>query len=125
MPISPHITIYKIQINMVISMMHRITGMGLFLASIFFPWIYLANLFGLNIFNYVDCECKIILYKLFLFCLTYALIYHISSGIRHLFYDKGYGFSIKATNISAWAVLISSFLITIMLWNFKLVSLII
>ncbi len=119
-PTSPHITIYKTQMNMVASMMHRLTGIALFFASIIFPWIILFYNFGckdcINNVLFACINCKIT--KIFLFCLSFALIYHACNGIRHLFYDVGYGFSIKATNITGWVVVILSIVINIVLWFF-------
>jgi succinate dehydrogenase / fumarate reductase cytochrome b subunit len=42
--------------------------------------------------------------------------FHLLSGIRHLFWDLGYGFEIKTANISGIIVIISSLTLTIILW---------
>jgi succinate dehydrogenase / fumarate reductase cytochrome b subunit len=119
-PTSPHITIYKLQMNMVASMMHRLTGIALFFASIIFPWIVLFYNFGCKdcINNLLAVSMDCVITKLALFCLSFALIYHACNGFRHLFYDVGYGFSIKVTNITGWIVVIASIIINITLWMF-------
>jgi len=43
--------------------------------------------------------------------------FHLLSGIRHLFWDLGYGFEIKTANISGIIVIISSLTLTIILWS--------
>ena len=113
-PTSPHITLYKFQINMFISILHRFSGVGLFVASIMFPWICLFCIFSGSDLDSL-MECKVI--QLLLFCLSFALIYHFYSGIRHIFYDMGYGFSIEATNLSCWIVIVSSIVTTIIIMD--------
>jgi succinate dehydrogenase / fumarate reductase cytochrome b subunit len=115
-PTSPHIGIYKKQINTFISIMHRFTGIGIFFVSIALPWIFLFYIFGCKecITNIISCNIT----KIFLFFLSFGFIYHSLSGVRHLFYDVGLGFSIKTTNFTGWLVLILSIFITIIFWNF-------
>jgi succinate dehydrogenase hydrophobic anchor subunit len=35
---------------------------------------------------------------------TYALFFHLYNGIRHLFWDAGYGFELKTIYASGWTV---------------------
>ena len=116
-PTSPHLTIYRFQINSIVSIMHRFTGIALFFISIALPWILLFYMFGckacmINMFL-IYSQCKIA--KIFLFPIIFSMVYHAYAGIRHLFYDVGYGFSIKSTNITGWIVLISSIVVTTLL----------
>jgi succinate dehydrogenase / fumarate reductase cytochrome b subunit len=121
-PISPHLSIYKPQINSFISIMHRFTGIGLFFVSIILPWTCVLYIFGcqecMNQFGLLLIDCKIT--KIFFFLLSFCFVYHSLNGIRHLFYDIGYGFSIKQTNLTGWLVLVLSFIITGTIWNFCL-----
>ena len=39
-----------------------------------------------------------------LFGWTYALFFHLCNGIRHLFWDAGYGFELKTIYASGWTV---------------------
>ena len=54
--------------------------------------------------------------KLIIFGFTFALFYHLSNGIRHLFWDAGYGYDLKHAYISGVAVIISSLSLTSITW---------
>ena len=54
--------------------------------------------------------------KLIIFGFTFALFYHLSNGIRHLFCDAGYGYDLNHAYISGVAVIISSLLLTSITW---------
>lgn len=54
--------------------------------------------------------------QLFLFLWTWALLYHMANGIRHLFWDAGYGFELEDATKSGWAVVWSSIILTFLCW---------
>lgn len=114
-PTSPHLSIYKPQISSTLSILHRATGVGMFFALLMLSWgLILIQFYGF-------CECldfnKYFIIKLSLYCISYASIYHFFNGIRHLFWDVGLGFSIKALTYSGWFVVLSSVALTFILWN--------
>ena len=43
----------------------------------------------------------------------WALCYHLLGGIRHLIWDMGYGFDLKVADRMGWAVIIGSFILTL------------
>ncbi|NJS39895.1 MAG: succinate dehydrogenase, cytochrome b556 subunit [Rhodobacteraceae bacterium] len=45
-----------------------------------------------------------------------AFYYHLFNGIRHLFWDAGYGFEKTQANASAWAVIVLTVLLTLGYW---------
>ena len=45
---------------------------------------------------------------------VFSLYYHLCNGIRHLFWDMGIGLEITTTYRSGYAVVIVTFLLTIM-----------
>jgi len=47
-----------------------------------------------------------------------VLSYHLLNGIRHLFWDMGYGYELKTANLSGIFVLLSSFVLTFLVWVF-------
>jgi succinate dehydrogenase / fumarate reductase cytochrome b subunit len=70
---------------------------------------------------YGECECvkcamSSCIFTIFLIALSYAGTYHFLNGIRHLFWDIGYGFSIETVNKTGLLVIILSILITISFW---------
>ena len=54
--------------------------------------------------------------KLVIFGFTFGLFYHLSNGIRHLFWDAGYGYDLKDAYISGFAVIFSSISLTLISW---------
>jgi len=42
--------------------------------------------------------------------------YHVLSGIRHFFWDLGFGYEIKTANLSGMIVILCSLVLTVILW---------
>ena len=115
-PISPHLQVYKPQITSVLSIFHRITGVALTFGLILLvAWIFTLSL-GEEYFEYFSLFIKSWLGLLILFGFTFALNYHFCNGIRHLFWDAGYGYEIETVHKSGLAVLIMSFSLTTLIW---------
>jgi succinate dehydrogenase / fumarate reductase cytochrome b subunit len=51
--------------------------------------------------------------RLLLFLWAFALFFHLCNGIRHLFWDAGFGFELKTVYLSGWTVVIVSALLTL------------
>ncbi|HEX5757364.1 MAG TPA: succinate dehydrogenase, cytochrome b556 subunit, partial [Arenimonas sp.] len=51
-----------------------------------------------------------------LFAFSAALVYHFLNGIRHLFWDMGWGFEIPKAYASGYAVLALAVIFTAVLW---------
>ena len=119
-PISPHLQVYKPQITSVLSIFHRITGVALTFGLILsVAWIFTLSL-GEEYFEYFSLFIKSWFGLLILFGFTFALNYHLCNGIRHLFWDAGYGYEIETVHKSGLAVLVVSFVLTILIWYLAL-----
>ena len=119
-PISPHLQVYKPQITSVLSIFHRITGVALTFGLILLvAWIFTLSL-GEDYFEYFVMFIKSWFGLLILFGFTFALNYHLCNGIRHLFWDAGYGYEIETVHKSGLAVLVISFVLTILIWYLAL-----
>jgi succinate dehydrogenase / fumarate reductase cytochrome b subunit len=46
----------------------------------------------------------------------FCAFYHLSNGIRHLFWDAGYGFELKDAYRSGWIVLAVALIATVASW---------
>lgn len=115
-PISPHLSIYKPQITMIMSIMHRITGMGLALGMVLVTWWLSAAAWGDGALAIVNSVLGHGLGKLVLFLFTWALFHHMLGGIRHFIWDFGHGFSHAARFGLAWFTLIGGFALAAVLW---------
>ena len=115
-PLSPHLQIYRWHISSLLSITHRITGILNLLGLIFISaWISSAVI-GENLFEYFSVFLKSFIGKFILIGFTWSISYHLLSGIRHFFWDLGYGYEIKTVNISGVIVIVSSLLLTVFLW---------
>ena len=115
-PLSPHLQIYKPQLTSILSILHRATGVTLSMGSVILvSWIIVLTLGEETYVIYT----KIINHwfsHLVLIGFTFGVFYHLSNGIRHLFWDAGYGYGLREAYISGSLVVFSSLLLTGMTW---------
>jgi succinate dehydrogenase / fumarate reductase cytochrome b subunit len=115
-PLSPHLQIYRPQISSVLSILHRMTGVGMALGAVLVVWWLLAAATGPEYFAIVDGLLTSWVGLLVLLGVTWALAYHLLNGIRHLFWDMGYGYELETVDKTGWAVVIGSAVLTVLLW---------
>ena len=115
-PLSPHITIYRQQITMMMSIIHRITGVGLYLGMILIVWWLVAAAFGAAALDQVNWAMGTWLGQLVLIGFTWALFHHMLGGLRHFIWDFGHGFSERSRFALAWLTLIGSVTLTALVW---------
>ena len=115
-PISPHLTIFRPLITMVMSIVHRITGAALYFGMVLLAWWLLAAATGPGPFETANAFFGSWFGRLILFGFTWALIHHLLGGIRHLIWDTGVGYGEAARNGLAWATIIGSVILTLVLW---------
>ena len=111
-PLSPHLSIYRMAITMLVSIMNRITGAGMALAAILIVWWLLAAASGADYYATVNGFLTSWVGLVILVGSLWALWFHFLGGLRHLFMDFGLGYEIKTVNITGWIVLIGSFVLT-------------
>ena len=115
-PLSPHLQVYKPQLTSILSILHRGTGIVLSIGSIFLvTWILVLTL-GESAYQIYSQLVNNWFGKLVIFGFTFGLFYHLSNGIRHLFWDAGYGYDLKDAYISGFAVIFSSISLTLITW---------
>jgi succinate dehydrogenase / fumarate reductase cytochrome b subunit len=115
-PLSPHLQVYRPQISSVLSITHRLTGIALGVGTLLLAWWLVAAASGPDAFATVQGFIASILGRLILFGFTWALFYHLCNGIRHLYWDAGYGFEIPVMERTGWAVVIGSVAMTLVAW---------
>ena len=115
-PLSPHLSIYKPIPTMVMSILHRITGAGLYFGMLLFAWWIFAAATGAAYFEWVNAFFASWFGRLVLLGFTWALMHHAVGGIRHLFWDTGRGFHKHTSTKLAWLTLASSIALTILIW---------
>lgn len=115
-PLSPHLQIYSPLVNMVMSIVHRITGAALYLGTLLLAWWLVAAATGPDYFGFVNRLLGSPLGLLVLFGYTWAIAHHMLGGLRHLLWDTGRGFGLGTVNLLSWATLLGSLALTAAVW---------
>lgn len=105
-PLSPHMTIYRWPITMAASITHRATGIALSAGTLYVAWWLVAASSGpeSGAFQLFALLTSTILGQLILFGFVWSLAYHLLSGIRHLAWDLGFGFELRAANTFSYLI---------------------
>ena len=111
-PLSPHISIYRPQVNSITSIINRITGVAMTLAAVLIVWWLLAAATGTAYFDFVNGLLTSWLGLLIMFGSLWALWFHFLGGIRHLVMDFGKGYELKSVDFWGWAIIVLSFVLT-------------
>jgi succinate dehydrogenase cytochrome b subunit len=115
-PLSPHLQVYRPQITSVLSILHRISGIGLGVGTVLLVWWLAALASGPAAFAAVQRFLSSWLGMLLLFGWTVALMFHFSNGIRHLAWDAGYGFEKPTVRASGWTVVAVTAATSLLIW---------
>jgi succinate dehydrogenase / fumarate reductase cytochrome b subunit len=119
-PLSPHLQVYRWQITMTMSILHRASGMVLVAGAFGLAWWLMAVAAGGEA-HARAAECLASpLGLLALFGFSLALMYHLFNGVRHLLWDFGWGFEIPEVYRSGYAVAILTVVMTAAIWLFAL-----
>jgi succinate dehydrogenase / fumarate reductase cytochrome b subunit len=115
-PLSPHLQIYSPLINMVMSILHRITGTALYFGTLLLAAWLVAAASGPDAFQTVSGYFNSWPGWIVLFGYTWALIHHGIGGIRHFIWDFGVGFDLATIDFLSWGTIIVSVLLTAVVW---------
>lgn len=115
-PLSPHLQIYRWQGTMLMSILHRLTGAGLYFGmALVVLWLGAAAL-SPPAFDLVNAVAGSWPGQIVLLGFTWALIHHALGGLRHFVWDLGYGFGAPARDLLAWGTIALSALLTAAVW---------
>ena len=117
-PLSPHLQIYSWHISSLLSITHRIVGVINIIAIIFIClWTILLS-FGESNYEFIQIFLQSFLGKFFIVFLSWSFSFHILNEIRHLFWDMGYGFDLKISQITGIITIFGSFIFAILIYLF-------
>ena len=119
-PLSPHLQVYRKQVQMMTSITHRITGIALAVGILGLVWGLLALAAGPERWAGFTACAGSPLGLLVLFGFSWALAYHFLNGIRHLVQDAGNGFAIPDFIRSSWISIGGSIVLVVLAWAFVL-----
>ncbi len=115
-PLSPHLQVYRPQWTSVLSITHRLTGVGLAVGTFLLVYWLAAAAGGPGSFAEAQDFIGSFLGRLMLFGWTFCLFFHLCNGIRHLMWDVGYGFDLEQAYRSGWLVVVAAGVLTLGFW---------
>ncbi len=119
-PLSPHLQVYRWQITMTMSILHRASGIVLVAGAFALAWWLLAVAAGGAAYASAAACLASPLGIIALAGFSLALVYHLLNGIRHLLWDIGWGFEIPEVYRSGYAVAALTVVLTALVWFFAL-----
>lgn len=111
-PLSPHLQVYRPQLNSLTSILNRITGNAMLITAFLLVWWLLAVASGPSYFAYADGWVTSFLGDLVMALSVLGLWYHALGGLRHLIWDTGHGLDVEVADRMGWGMIIGSFALT-------------
>lgn len=117
-PVYLDVTKYKYPNTAIVSILHRISGVVLFLFTPFLLWALDMSLSSGVRFQALLHNFDNTLMKFIIWAFLAALMFHLVAGIRHLLMDMGIGESHRGGRLGANIVFIVSFILILLagLW---------
>ena len=104
-PLSPHLQVYRLPLLPLMSISHRVTGVGLAFGTLVLAWWLAALATGPGAYA-VFTAFIMPLGGLALLGWMIAIAYHFCNGIRHLIWDTGHSLDLESAEKAGIAVLI-------------------
>lgn len=117
-PLSPHLQVYKWQVQMMTSILHRATGIALAVGTLLVLWGLVSLAGGEESFSQFKTCIGSPIGLVLLFGWSWSLFYHLCNGIRHLVQDAGAGYAIPQFVRSSWLSIVGSLVLTVLVWAF-------
>lgn len=111
-PLSPHIQIYRPQWTSITSILTRITGNALIVATALIVWWLIAAATGPDAFAMADGVLRSWFGDLVLLGSLWALWYHFLAGFRHLVWSTGRYLEIHRAETFGKIITAGSFVLT-------------
>jgi succinate dehydrogenase / fumarate reductase cytochrome b subunit len=115
-PVSPHLQIYRLPLTALLSITHRITGVLLSLGSLLLVGLLVAAAEGAEAYQALIVHFQAWYGQVFLLGLLFSLYLHFCNGIRHLFWDVGYGFELETVDLTARLAIAVAVVLTVATW---------
>ncbi|HYG29596.1 MAG TPA: succinate dehydrogenase, cytochrome b556 subunit [Allosphingosinicella sp.] len=116
-PMAPHLTVYKWGPHMLVSILHRITGAGLaIVGGAALVWWLWAAADGPDSYATFTSWARHWLGVVIGIGLTWALIQHTLTGLRHFALDIGAGYELSTNKKWSLATLLIGVVLTAALW---------
>ncbi len=118
-PLSPHLSIYRPMLTMMMSIAHRITGAGLYVGMALFALFLLGAAMGGGAFSAVSWIASGFIGNVIVLLVTWAIFHHLLGGVRHALWDRGLYMDPKGREFLAQATLVGGIGLTLLVWILK------
>ena len=102
---SPHLQVWRWHVTMLTSILHRVTGVGIYLGALILAAWAISLAAGPEAYAMFLGLMGSWLGKLVLLGMSASLFFHLGNGVRHLIWDFGHGLSKEDASSSSFAVL--------------------
>jgi succinate dehydrogenase / fumarate reductase, cytochrome b subunit len=116
-PLSPHLSIYRWRMTMAMSIFNRITGAGLYFGMLLLVWWLAAAAAGPEPFALANGVLTSWFGIAVLVAASWGLFHHALGGLRHFVWDFGIAMEPGTRDRMAWATLIGSVTLTLLVWG--------
>jgi succinate dehydrogenase / fumarate reductase cytochrome b subunit len=118
-PLSPHLQVYKLPYNAVMSIAGRAVGIALFIAlSVILMWgvavIWNPPLYAATM-EFLNTPAMHMMMTAKLLIGAFAVFFYLGNGIRHVIWDASIGVNVKFGEMTGHIVLIVSAVLTVAL----------
>jgi len=115
-PLSPHLQVWRWHLTLLVSIVHRGTGMVLYGGAIIAAGYAVALASGPDAFNTYRGLLASPIGLIVLVGLTFSAFYHLANGVRHLVWDSGKGFDPRVATMTAGVVIGFAVIATLAVW---------
>ena len=113
-PLSPHLTIYRLPMTAITSILNRITGVALLGGGLIVVWWLLAASASPDYFAFADGVITSFIGDVIMTLAVWALWYHALGGLRHLYWDTGAGLDVETAEKLSYGILGASVVLTLL-----------
>ena len=115
-PLSPHLQVWRWHITMATSILHRATGVALYVGGLIAAAWAVALAQGPEAYGTFKHLLGSPLGKVVMAGLTVSFFYHLANGIRHLVWDAGKGFDVRTANATSIVVFAFAAAASVAVW---------
>jgi len=118
-PLSPHLSIWKWGPHMLVSILHRVMGVGLATVGVIgFVWWLAALATGREAYETFMSWATSPFALIVPIGLSFAFFLHMGNGIRHFVLDIGAGYELRTNKTGAVVVIVMAFVLTALMWGY-------
>lgn len=115
-PLSPHLQAYRLPYTAWLSITHRLTGVLLCAGLVALALLPIAAASGPDAYGVLHAIMSTTVAEIILWMWLFAFSFHLSHGVRHLFWDGGLGYEMSTLDHHATLEVAAALLATVAVW---------